>query len=246
MPPTFNPRPAKPLVELARQYHMLPVPLSSTCPKALPSANRQRPDRDFGAHRLRTGSNPAPQPPQPEYEGFRPYLCPGFGRTVDAATIARQPSGTILKTPWPCEHHRDVHAASTKNCCPARGAVIPSSRPTQGPRFSPRSRQAIFLGDPVDRGRRFRVLSCHEWCRLNALCCPAITTESWCAPQGASKVQLPTAWPKSWRSSRETPSRPPSRVLGWVISHYALDDGQAGGGARRDEKEMQGAARASP
>src|ERR1700738_1099307 len=49
-----QPEARKPLVELARQYHCLPVAIVLDVPeKVCQERNRQRPDRDFGPHVVR-------------------------------------------------------------------------------------------------------------------------------------------------------------------------------------------------
>ena len=88
-----QPEARKPLVELARQYHCLPVAIVLDIPeKVCQERNRQRADRDFGPHvvrnqksQLQTISSWTPK------GGFRHVFVMDTPEEVEAATVERIP-----------------------------------------------------------------------------------------------------------------------------------------------------------
>src|SRR5580658_2238263 len=88
-----QPEARKSLVELAREYHVLPVAVVFDLPERLcQDRNVSRPDRQFGSHVIR---NQAQQMRRSlrglEREGFRYVFKLSSPEEVDAATIERQP-----------------------------------------------------------------------------------------------------------------------------------------------------------
>jgi protein phosphatase len=88
-----QPESRKPLVELAREYHVLPVAIVFDLPEKLcHERNASRPDRQFGPHVVR---NQAQQMRRSlrglEREGFRHIFRLASPEEVDHASIERQP-----------------------------------------------------------------------------------------------------------------------------------------------------------
>ena len=93
MPPTFSPRPAKPFVELARQYHCLPVAVVLDMPERVcHERNRGRADRDFGPHVVRNQASQLRRSLRMlRKEGFRHVFVMRSPEEVEAAVVERVP-----------------------------------------------------------------------------------------------------------------------------------------------------------
>jgi protein phosphatase len=88
-----QPEARKPLVELAREYHCLPVAIVLDLPeRTCHGRNAERPDRDFGPHVVR---NQKSQLRRSAYrlrkEGFRQVFTLESPEEVEAATVERVP-----------------------------------------------------------------------------------------------------------------------------------------------------------
>ena len=83
----------KPLVELAREFHCLPVAIVLNLPERLcHDRNQGRADRDFGPHVIRQQTQQLRRSLRGlEREGFRHVFILDSAESVDAATIERQP-----------------------------------------------------------------------------------------------------------------------------------------------------------
>src|SRR3954470_8936648 len=88
-----QPEARKPLVELARQYHCLPVAVVLDLPERVcQERNRHRPDRDFGPHVIRNQTRELRRSLRGlRKEGVRQLHILGSPEAVAAATIARTP-----------------------------------------------------------------------------------------------------------------------------------------------------------
>src|SRR3954468_22194205 len=88
-----QPEARKPLVELARQYHCLPVAIVLDMPERVcQDRNRQRPDREFGPHVVRNQSSQLRRSLRGlRKEGFRHVFVMGTPEEVEAATVRRVP-----------------------------------------------------------------------------------------------------------------------------------------------------------
>src|SRR5262245_59854268 len=83
----------KPLVELAREFHVLPVAIVLNLPEKLcQESNQSRPDRQFGPHVVRNQSQQLRRSIRGlEREGFRHVFVLSSPEEIAAATITRQP-----------------------------------------------------------------------------------------------------------------------------------------------------------
>ena len=94
-----QPEARKPLVALAREYHVLPVAIVFNLPaKVCSERNRNRPERDFGPHVIRQQSQQLRRSLRGlEREGFRRVHVLRSPEEVDAAEIVREPLWNNLK-----------------------------------------------------------------------------------------------------------------------------------------------------
>jgi protein phosphatase len=94
-----QPEARKPIIELARQYHCLPVAIVFDLPEKLcHERNRDRPDRNFGPHVIRQQSQQLRRSLRNlEREGFRRVHVLRTPEEVEAAEIQREPLWNNLK-----------------------------------------------------------------------------------------------------------------------------------------------------
>jgi len=146
----------KPLVELAREFHVLPVALVFNFPEKLcQERNRTRPDRDFGPHVIRNQSQQLRRSLRGlEREGFRHVHIFNDPAELEGVEIERQPLWNNLKHEHgPLDIVGDVHG-----CFDEMNALLQQLGYTVEPEGAdfrvtpPDGRKAVFVGDLVDRG----------------------------------------------------------------------------------------------
>src|SRR6195256_3757448 len=107
-----QPESRKPLVALAREFHVLPVGIVLNLPEKLwRQRNQNRPDRQFGPHVVRNQSQQLRRSIRGlEREGFRHVFTMSSPEEVAGATISRQPLWNNLKDEHgPFDIIGDVH-----------------------------------------------------------------------------------------------------------------------------------------
>jgi protein phosphatase len=159
-----QPEARKPLVELARQYHCLPVAIVLDLPERVcQERNAGRPDRDFGPHVVRNQKAQLRRSLRGlRKEGFRHVFAMVTPEEIDAATIERVPLWNDKKDEHgPFDVIGDVHG-----CCDeleellGRLGYVKSCLDYDDAQWGnrafvhPEGRKAVFLGDLVDRGPR--------------------------------------------------------------------------------------------
>jgi polynucleotide kinase-phosphatase len=150
-----QPEARKPLVALAREYHVLPVAIVLDLPERVcHDRNRSRPDRGFGPHVIRNQRSQLHRSLRGlGREGFRHVHVLKSQEEVDAAVIERQPLWNNRKRETgPFDIIGDVHG-----CCDELEQLLQQlgyERNDGGPWSHPADRKAIFVGDLVDRGPR--------------------------------------------------------------------------------------------
>jgi protein phosphatase len=150
-----QPEARKPLVALAREYHVLPVAIVLDLPERVcHDRNRSRPDRNFGPHVIRNQKSQLHRSLRGlGREGFRHVHVLKSQEEVDAAVIERQPLWNNRKAETgPFDIIGDVHG-----CCDELEQLLQQlgyERNDGGPWAHPAGRKAIFVGDLVDRGPR--------------------------------------------------------------------------------------------
>jgi protein phosphatase len=152
----------KPLVQLAREFHCLPVAIVVNTPERVcHDRNASRPDRGFGPHVVRNQRMALRQGLRTlEREGFRHAFVLGTPEECDAATLTREPLWNNLKhETGPFDIIGDVHGCydELQELLARLGYVLAQASGARegecdvvGPPGLPR--KLVFLGDLVDRG----------------------------------------------------------------------------------------------
>lgn len=153
----------KPLIELSRRFHALPVAIVFDLPeKICQERNRERPDRDFAGHVIRQQASQLRRSIRNlKYEGFRHIFKMTNEEQVNSAAVERVAlwnDKTHLHGPF--DIVGDIHGCYEELSellselgYEQRGET--SEPGMEGPLYShPQGRMLIFLGDIVDRGPR--------------------------------------------------------------------------------------------
>ena len=249
----------KPLVALARKYHVLPVAIVLDIPERIcEDRNRERPDRQFGPHVLRRQRLDLKRSIKGlGREGFR-HVWVLRHDDVEGVEITREPLWNNKKdVHGPFDIIGDVHGCGDEleALLTTTGYEVVERRDgtglDAGPVYRhPDGRQAVFVGDLVDRGPRILdtlrivrnmveagsgwcVMGNHEQKLLRAL-------------QGRN-VQITHGLAESLAEIEALPAddRPVfvDAVRMWLdglISHYVLDDGKLVVAHAGLKAEMQG------
>jgi protein phosphatase len=147
-------------VELAREYHCLPVAIVLDIPERIAhERNAQRPDRDFGPHVVQGHIRALRRSLRGlQREGFRHVFVLDSPGAIDEVTIERAPLWNNLRhVRGPFDIIGDVHGCCTElEALLARlGYVLTPIGANGATAYThPEGRTAIFLGDLVDRGPR--------------------------------------------------------------------------------------------
>ena len=160
-----QPESRKPLVELARQYHCLPVAIVLDMPERVcQERNRDRPDRAFGPHVVRNQSSQLRRSLRGlRQEGFRHVFMMEAPEEVEAAAVERVPLwNDRTGEHGPFDIIGDVHGCRDeleellRRLGYEAAAVAPGGPPLiSGPLYAhPEGRKVVFVGDLVDRGPR--------------------------------------------------------------------------------------------
>jgi protein phosphatase len=145
----------KPLVELARRYHVLPVAIVLDLPERVCEArNRDRTDRNFGGHVIRQQRSQLQRSLRNlQREGFRHVHVLQSEEAIASVVVERQPLWNNRKTDHgPFDIIGDVHGCATE--LEELLGVLGYARDLAGVWSHPEGRKAVFVGDLVDRGPR--------------------------------------------------------------------------------------------
>ncbi len=144
------------LVELAREFHCLPVAIVLNLPEKLcRERNQSRADRTFGPHVVRQQVQQLRRSVRHlNTEGFRHVFVLNSEEDVDSATIERQPLWNNLKhEPGPFDIIGDIHGCYDELVALVGKLGYGLEETPTGPLITPPpGRKLIFLGDIVDRG----------------------------------------------------------------------------------------------
>lgn len=231
-----QPEARKSLVELAREYHVLPVTIIFDLPEKLcHERNAARPDRQFGPHVVRNQVQQMRRSLRGlEREGFRHIFKLTSPEEVDAVTIERQPLWNNRRTEHgPFDVIGDVHG------CFDELLELIGSLGYQFDRnekeFSvtvPKGRRLAFVGDLVDRGP-----ATPDVLRLvmtmvaasQAICVPGNHDMKLMKALKGRSVQLTHGLAESMvQLDKETPEfrEQVTKFLDGLVSHYVFDDGK--------------------
>ena len=261
-----QPESRRPLVELARKYHCLPVAVVFNLPESVcHERNRGREDRSFGPHVIRQQKSQLRRSLRSlKREGFRHIFVMESVEDVEAATIERVPLWNDRASEHgPFDIIGDIHG-----CCDELEELLgwlvtrlsQSSnviRPSQvirlngGPVFMhPAGRKAVFVGDLVDRGPR--VLDSLRIVRGmvqngSALCVPGNHDMKLLRKLRGKDVQITHGLAVTLAEIEALPAdlRDPfckslADFLDGLVSHYVLDDGRLVVAHAGMKQEMQG------
>ncbi len=245
----------KKIIELARQYHCLPVAIVFDLPEKLClERNRDRPDRTFGPHVVRQQLQQMRKSLRfLEREGFRRVHVLHSPEEVDAAEIERQPLWNNLKHEHgPFDIIGDVHGCFDElvELLTKLGyAVDETSNGGSSPAYSvqpPEGRKAIFLGDIVDRGPKIvdvlRLVMSMTHAGA-ALCVPGNHDIKLMRKLRGKDVQITHGLADSLQQLEKEPPEFRKQVSDYMdelISHYVLDDGKLVVAHAGMKEEMQG------
>jgi protein phosphatase len=240
----------KPLVALAREFHVLPVAIVFDFPEKLcQERNRNRPNRDFGSHVVRNQAQQLRRSLRGlEREGFRGVHIFKSPEELDGLEIERQPMWTNRRNEHgPFDIIGDVHGCFDEllELMTTLGYAV--ERNGDGYKVVvPENRKAIFLGDLVDRGTRIP-----DVLRLvmgmvqagSALCVPGNHDMKLLQKLRGKDVKMAHGLADSVAQLESESPEFKSKVsefLDGLISHYVLDDGKLVVAHAGMKEEMQG------
>lgn len=239
-----QPESRKPLVELARKYHCLPVAIVLNLPERLcQDRNRLRDDRNFGPHVVRQQQNQLRRSIRGlGREGFRHVFVLETPEEVETAIVERVPLWNDRREEHgPFDIIGDVHG-----CCDELEALLrqlgytvvslDANDPLWGSRAyrHPEGRKAVFVGDLVDRGPRILDTVClvHNMISArSALCVPGNHDMKLMRKLRGKDVQITHGLANSLAEIdaladdlREPFCKEVAEFLDGLVSHYVLDD----------------------
>lgn len=234
-----QPEARQPLVQLARDYHCLPVAVVFNLPERVcHERNRARSDRDFGPHVIRQQVQQLRRSLRGlEREAFRHVFVFSTPEEVDAAVLERQPLWNNLRhAHGPFDIIGDVHGCYDELAAllTQLGYQVDPSPAVGGAVMVrvPEGRKAVFLGDLVDRGPRIPdvlrlVMGMVE--AGTALCVPGNHDVKLLRKLRGRDVQITHGLADSLAQLEREPEEFRRRVADFIdgrVSHYVLDDGR--------------------
>jgi polynucleotide kinase-phosphatase len=250
----------RPLVELARKYHCLPVAIVFDLPEAIcHQRNRGRNDRQFGSHVIGQQRSQLRRSLKAlKREGFRHVFVMEAVEEVEAAAIERVPLWNDRRQDHgPFDIIGDVHGCADElEDLLGRLGYSKMVINDQEPGWSnmgyshPDGRKAIFVGDLVDRGPR--VLDTLSIVRNmvqvgSAFCVPGNHDMKLLRKLNGKDVQITHGLAQTLAEIDALPDdqRQPfckslAQFLDGLVSHYVLDDGKLVVAHAGMKEEMQG------
>jgi protein phosphatase len=231
-----QPESRKSLVEVAREFHVLPVALVFNFPeKVCQERNRNRPDRDFGPHVIRNQSQQLRRSLRGlEREGFRHVHVFGAPADIEGLEIERQPLWNNLRhEQGPFDIIGDVHGCFDEmNTLLQQLGYTVESEGAEYRVVPPDGRKAVFVGDLVDRGPKIP-----EVLRLvmgmvkagTAFCVPGNHDVKLMRKLRGKDVKITHGLADSLAQlERESPEfkREVGDFIDDLVSHYVFDDGR--------------------
>ena len=250
----------KPLVELARRFHVLPVAIVLNLPEKLAHArNRERPDRQFGPHVVRNQTRELRRSLKGlQREGFRHVHVLSSPEEIEAVAIQRTKLWNDRRDETgPFDLIGDVHG-----CCDELEQLLAElgyrmveqrdgEFPDGGPVYAhPEGRRAIFVGDLVDRGPR--ILDSVRLVRNmveagHAACVPGNHDTKLVRKLRGRDVQITHGLDRTLAEidaladdRREPAEKELVRFLDGLVSHYVFDGGRLVVAHAGMKEEMQG------
>jgi len=245
-----QPEARKPLVALAREFHVLPVAIVLNLPEKLcHERNHNRPDRQFGPHVIRNQSQQLRRSLRGlEREGFRHVFTLSTQQEVSSVTIERQALWNNLKHEHgPFDIIGDVHGCYEELSTLLGQLGYRIENGADGPKATPPDgRKAVFVGDLVDRGPRIPDvlrLVMKMVAEGTALCVPGNHDMKLMRKLKGRDVQMTHGLADSVAQlDSEGPDFKQTviKFLDNLVSHYVLDDGKLVVAHAGMKEEMQG------
>ncbi len=255
-----QPESRKPLIELARKYHCLPVAVVLKLPERLcQDRNRSRDERDFGPHVVRQQHSHLRRSLRGlGREGFRHVFVLESPEEVEAATVERVPLWNDKRQ----EHGPFDIIGGVHGCCDELEALLrqlgygvttlDGDSPVWGNRAyaHPEGRKAVLVGDLVDRGPRIvdtvRLVRNMIVCG-SALCVPGDHDMKLMRKLRGQAVQITHGLANSLAEIDALPDehraafrKELAEFLDDLVSHYVLDEGKLVVAHAGMKAEMQG------
>lgn len=247
----------KPLVDLARKYHVLPVAFVFKIPERIAvERNRAENGRNLNAHvigqhyKLLRRSVKLLQK-----EGFRYVYTFSTLEEFDAAEIERQPLWTNKKTEHgPFDIIGDIHGCFDELLELVAELGYQTTLDESSAKYSlthPEGRKLVFLGDLVDRGPKTPEVLTFVMDALesgNALCVPGNHDMKLLKKLQGKDVRITHGLAESLSQLEKKPPEFIERVsefLNKLIGHYVLDDGRlvVSHAGMKEEYQGRGSAR---
>jgi protein phosphatase len=245
-----QPESRKPLVALARQFHVLPVAIALNLPERIcVDRNKLRSDRSFGPHVVRNQSQDLRRSLRGlEREGFRHVHVLSSPDEVESASIQRQPLWNNRKQDHgPFDIIGDVHGCLDElvDLLSQLGYEV-AEEAGEFRVVPPEGRKVVFVGDLVDRGPKIP-----EVLRLamnmaeagTAVCVPGNHDMKLVRKLRGRDVQITHGLADSLAQlDRESPEfrQKVAAFLDGLVSHYVFDDGRLVVAHAGMKEEMQG------
>ena len=223
----------RPLVDLAREHHVLPVAIVLDVPeKVCAQRNAARADRELGPGVIRRQrSSLSRSLRRLEREGFRRVFVLRGVAEVEAAQIAREPAWSDRSGDHgPFDIIGDVHGCR-EELADLLG-VLGYTDGGDGVRRHPAGRTAVFLGDLVDRGPDTPGVLRTVMTMVAAgaaLCVPGNHENKLMRALRGRDVRVSHGLAESLAQLRAEPEEFRTRVIAFLdalISHYMLDGGR--------------------
>jgi len=225
-----QPEARKPLVELARKYHCLPVAIVLDIPERVcHDRNQSRPDRSFGPHVVRNHIRSLKQSLRGlQREGYRHVFVLNSLQQVEEAVVTREPLYNNKKSEHgPFDIIGDVHGCYDE----LEELFLKLGYTAEDGAFTPpERRKAIFLGDLGDRGPKTPAVYRLVMSMVDAgtaLCVPGNHDMKLLRKLGGKDVQITHGLAETLEQLQQEPPEftdQVKRFLDSLISHYVLDD----------------------
>lgn len=245
-----RPEDRKRLVELAREFHVLPCAVVFDLPERIcQDRNRTRPDRDFGPHVIRNQQQALRKGLRGlEREGFRHVSILRSVEEVDAATVERTKVWNDRREEHgPFDIIGDVHGCRDElaTLLETLGYQVGGTRerPAVTP---PDGRKALFVGDLVDRGPDspgVLRLVMHMVETGTALCVPGNHDVKLQRKLAGRDVRVTHGLAETLEQLATEPEelkRDIAKFVDGLVSHYVLDDGKLVVAHAGLKQELQG------
>ena len=245
-----QPEARKPLVEMAREFHVLPVAIVLNMPEKLcHERNQNRPDRQFGPHVVRNQSQQLRRSIRGlEREGFRHVFVLSSPDDVAQVAITRQPLWNNRKQEHgPFDIIGDVHGCYDELCALLSQLGYKVDDNPEGVSVTPpNGRRVVFVGDLVDRGPKIPEvlrLAMSMVAANSALCVPGNHDMKLMRKLKGRDVQMTHGLADSVEQLDKIPPEFKQEVIKFLddlVSHYVFDDGKLVVAHAGMKEEMQG------